>query len=132
MARVRKHLRVWAIAWLVFQAASLSALVPRDCCLAHKPEPVAKHGSNCHETTAAAPVHQLDHQDAADKSGKRCTLRGSCDGPMAALSALLSNHGVLPDSIAVSPDLLSSVPPTRFRESLVSRLPVPDPPPPRA
>jgi hypothetical protein len=131
MARVREHLRVWAIAWLVFQAASLSALVPRDCCLAHKPEPVAKHGTNCHETAAAAPMHRGDPQDA-DKSGKRCTLRGTCDGPMAALFALLSNHGVLPDSIAVSPDLLSNARPTPIRESLVSRLPVPDPPPPRA
>jgi hypothetical protein len=131
MTIVRRHVRLFVAAWLVFQVASLSALVPRDCCLAHRPEPVAKHGSNCHEPAAAAPGHRAD-QEAADKSSQRCTLRGTCDGPMAALFALLSNHGVLTDSIAVSPDLHAGTPPIRIRESLVSRLPSPDPPPPRA
>jgi hypothetical protein len=114
MTIVRRHLRLWVAAWLLFQVVSLSALVPRDCCLAHKP--AAQHGNSCHEPPAAPD----------------CSIRGSCDGPMAALFALLSSHGVLTDSIAVAPDLNPSAPAPRTRDSVVSRLPVPAPPPPRS
>jgi hypothetical protein len=120
MTIVRRHLRLFVAAWLVFQVASLSALVPRECCLAHKPVATDGHGKACHEAVPAP------------DNGKRCSLRGTCDGPMAALFALLSNHGVLTDSIAVAPDLHPGAPPIQIRESLVSRLPSPDPPPPRA
>jgi hypothetical protein len=51
---------------------------------------------------------------------------------MAALFALLSNHGILPEAAAAIPKIgavSSSLP---VRESIVSRRDSPDPPPPRA
>ena len=54
---------------------------------------------------APCPMHQSGHHDAEDKPNDKCSMRGTCDGPMAALFALLSNHGVLRDSIILLPDL---------------------------
>ena len=48
MTIIRRRLRLWVAAWLVFQVASLSALVPRDCCAAHRPAASGKTPS-CHE-----------------------------------------------------------------------------------
>ena len=36
MTVLRRRLRFWVTTWLVFQVVSLSALVPRDCCAAHR------------------------------------------------------------------------------------------------
>jgi len=51
MLPLRHHLRFWVTTWLVFQAVSVAALVPRDCCAGHS-APAAKEKS-CHEDAAA-------------------------------------------------------------------------------
>ena len=49
MAALRRKMRVFATIWLAFQVTWLSALVPQDCCAAHRrPE------KSCHESTSAA------------------------------------------------------------------------------
>ena len=106
MSSLRRHLRLSVATWLVFQAVSLSVLVPLDCCAAHRPAARDKE-PGCHETAAATqcPVPPGPARRArcirvvtpapAGESGDRCSMRGTCDGPMAALFALLSNYGVL-------------------------------------
>ena len=58
-------------------------------------------------------------------------MRGSCDGPMATLLALLSNQGVLTDSLTILPDLDDSRISNPTRDNPLSRFATPDPPPPR-
>lgn len=143
MITIRRGLRLWVAAWLVFQVASLSALVPRDCCAIHRPAANEKQRS-CHENTLSTqcpmraadgtpcPMHRGGHHDAAEKPGNRCSMRGTCDGPMSALFALLSHHGIVQDSFEMLPDLHASSAAIATRENLISRLASPDPPPPRA
>ena len=143
MTSLRRHLQLWVATWLVFQVASLSALVPLDCCAAHRPAAGDKEPS-CHERTAAThcpmraaggapcPMHRGGHSDAAEKPSNECLMRGTCDGPMAAVFALLSNHGVLTDSFAMLPDRQGHYLTAHARENLISRLASLDPPPPRA
>jgi hypothetical protein len=76
-------------------------------------------------------MHQGSHT-GADASNEACSMRGVCDGPMAALLALLSNHGLLTDSFVTLPDLQVTDVAARTREHLITRLAPPDPPPPRA
>lgn len=61
-----------------------------------------------------------------------CRLTGACDGPMAALIALLSSHGILPASTATLP--ANEVRPVSalIYENLLGRFEPPDSPPPRA
>src|SRR5215471_17062912 len=109
MVLVRRHLRIFASAWILFQATSLSALVPRACCLAHQMAATA----DCHHqgqasvtTTSDTPPamhHSHDHMvhmqdqspDTIPKRVHDCALRGTCGGPTAALFALLLNDGVM-------------------------------------
>ena len=51
---------------------------------------------------------------------------------MAALFALLSNHGILPESATPIPNIGSAFIAAPALENVVSRLESPDPPPPRA
>ena len=51
---------------------------------------------------------------------------------MAAMLALLANHGILTDASVIAPDNQPGLITAFARESLVSRLASPDPPPPRA
>lgn len=82
---------------------------------------------------AVAPHHQNDHAAAAEPSpADSCSMRGLCNGPMDALFAVLSAHGMMPESFAVRPDIRASFAPPVRRELLVSRLASPDSPPPRA
>ena len=115
MASLRRYLRLCVATWLAFQVASLLALVPRDCCAAHRP---AARGAtpSCHEQAAAT----------------HCAMRGTCDGPMTALVALLSNYGVLADSFQLLPDLHAGSAGARTREHLITGFAPPDAPPPRA
>ncbi len=126
MVAIRRRIRTWTFAWLVFQAASLSAFVPRDCCAAH-----AEHASH-----TAAPEHGADgteqclmHRAAVPQP--ECSLRSACNGPMSALpavwaspapppapAALLADtgHSSLvgdPERHIVPFDLLSDTPPPR-------------------
>jgi hypothetical protein len=144
MGFLRRRLGLWVAATLVFQVASLSALVPRDCCAAHgsaskvkapcHEEPAASHcplGTRDAET-AACPMHGSSHQEAEQGPGSSCSMRGACDGPMAALFALLSNYGVLTDSYEMRPATDAPIVVVVAREYPIARHAPPDPPPPRA
>ena len=139
MTTIRRRLRLFVAAWLVIQAASLSALVPRECCAAHRQAHDAEPG--CHEKAAPArcpmpaadgtpcPMHRT--KDTAQRSDDTCSMRGTCDGPVAALLAQLSNYGLVTDSFELLPDLHVTSARIHPREHLTGRLAPPDPPPPR-
>ena len=134
MATLRRRLRVLATAWLMLQVAWLTALVPRDCCDAHR---VAAKG--CHESVTApqcpmqaasgrpCPMHRGAQETPAD-----CRLTGSCGGPMAAMFALLSNHGLLPSTATARPHADVRPVAAAVRGNLIDRFQPPDSPPPRA
>lgn len=75
MRGLRRRLRLAVSAWLLFQVVSLSALVPLDCCDAHRPADVVR-AKSCHEradspycpmrakTGHACPMHQKAELDA--------------------------------------------------------------------
>ena len=149
MRTIRGRLRLWVTAWLVFQAASLSALVPRDCCTAHR---VVAGKPACHEMAdvphcpvpaadgAQCPMHHAGHAHAlaaanrtsGEQPAEGCAMRGLCDGPLAAFSAALWNHGVLTDAFAAAPDHHALPAIAQPRANPISRLASLDPPPPRA
>jgi hypothetical protein len=141
MSAIRCRLRLCTTIWLLCQVGSLLALLPRNCCAAHQ-QSATSEGHSCHRQVAAAhcpmrstageacPMHR--QQPAQGGATETCTMRSSCDGPMAALLVLLSNHGVLTAPLTVVPDfhVSSLVSPTR--EHLAGLLTPPDSPPPRA
>ena len=161
MTVLRRRLRVAVAAWLLFQVASLSALVPRNCCSAHQ---TAARTARCHETAESSycptrastgvpcPMHQKaqghheqaqvsehghaqappDHASAKSSQDDRCALRATCTAPMTALAVLLSNHGVMPAAIGVLPDHRDAPALQQCQKDLVNHLAVPDGPPPRA
>jgi hypothetical protein len=143
MTSLRRRLRFWAVAWLILQAAPLMALVPRDCCAAHRPAANVKAPS-CHEKIAAVmcpmraadgtpcPMHRGSQNDAEQGSRKKCSVRGTCAGPMAALFRLMSVPGILDGSFIVLPGIHAGSVATVSQESLITRLTPPDPLPPRA
>ena len=146
MTMIRRRLRLLVAAWLVFQVAAVSPLLSGACCVAHQPAPRGD-GHGCHESAGPAPcpmaaadgmpcpMHR-GHHGTAGETGEtrnaRCSMRGTCGGPLAALLALLSNHGIPSDSFVTLPDLRPTPAPDSTRERLASRLASPDPPPPRA
>ena len=146
MVLVRRHLRIFASAWILFQATSLSALVPRACCLAHQMAAPAE----CHDqqqataTTTSDAMPAMHHSHAhmsqteeqtpttSPEPPHDCALRGTCGGPAAALFALLSTDGVLTDSITASADFLATDSVAGSRDQLIPQFESPDAPPPRA
>ena len=143
MMVLRRRLRLWVGAWLVVQAASLSAFVPRDCCAAHRTD-AAPPASDHHATGAHCPMPAADGTPCPMHSGSpghagheqrptpECSMRGACDGPMSGLAVLLSPHAILPDFVAaLPPDAGASVAPVGF-ERLLGCLASLDPPPPRS
>ena len=119
MAGLRRRLRTCVIAWILIQAASLSVLLPRDCCAAHRPTLREETGAPCHTRNAA-------------QDDRKCVLRGACNGPIAALAALIPQHGIPPVSCAMPPDgiaVRADEPRAGTPAALQSP---PDPPPPRA
>jgi hypothetical protein len=141
MASLRRNLRVFATTWLLFQAAWAAAIVPRDCCAAHRP---AEQGQeSCHDTSGSAgqQVAAADHLHHAapsnspqpvSGSSSDCRLRGLCGGPMASLFALLSQHGILPAPAAALPDVPARNVTLAIDENVVARFEPPDSPPPRS
>jgi hypothetical protein len=142
MTTIRRRLRFWVAAWLLFQVASLSALVPRACCVPYQAAATDQE-PNCHGNSAAAhcpvraahatpcPMHQSGHHDAEETPSHRCSMRATCDGPVAAMFALLSNYGVLSNSCLIVPDVHAGLVSLQTRENLITRLAPPDSPPPR-
>jgi hypothetical protein len=130
MKVLRRQLRSWTFAWLLFHVASYSALLPRDCCAAHahKPAPApaapASDNATCamhHDTTPPQPARDAE-----------CSLRGACRGPLAAINSFFSAFGVLPDSLALAPDDSATIVARWNEESTLSQAVSPDPRPPRA
>jgi hypothetical protein len=119
MTALRRRLGLVAAAWLAFQVVSFSALVASDCCAAHR-SVAEKQETGCH----------TQHTSEEPSRPKECAMRGTCDGPIAALFELLSNYGILPDAVA-----LSAVPSvavaTNADANALARLESPDSPPPR-
>jgi|SRR4051812_315540 hypothetical protein len=147
MTLFRRHVRSVATAWLLFQATSLSALVPRACCLAHDAAVAAS--VTCHEQTAVphchdaasdaamCPMHARNgHDHSAQQTDKprahECAIRGTCGGPAAAMLTLLSTQGVLTASAAVWIDVPPAGDPIGSPNHLLARFESPDAPPPRA
>ena len=128
----RRHLRSLATVWLVVQAGWVSAIVPRDCCAAHRPATV-KTDRSCHDPVAVAHMHhEMGQPREQQQDANKCALRGTCAGPMAALFALLSNHGILTESATPTPNTGTALVAPPAIENVVGRLETPDPPPPRA
>jgi hypothetical protein len=126
MSALRRHIRVWTLAWLVFQAASLSAFVPRDCCAAH-----GAHRAHQEAAPAAAGEAQCPmHRPAAPEP--ECSLRSVCDGPLLALPAVWSTPGPVPASLTLAPDASDSENLTRGATRPLSADVLPKTPPPRA
>jgi hypothetical protein len=108
-------------AWLLFQAASLSALVPLNCCVP-TPQPQAGHtAAKCHE--APTPVDQLP---------SKCAMRGLCAGPEAAVATLLGSVAIPQILDALLIDNMPAGRPRAVRESSRQQSVSPDLPPPRA
>src|SRR5919198_440013 len=112
MATLRRRLRRWAAAWIVLQAASLCASVPLGACAAR---PATDRQVSCHTSVAPAPcpmraadglpcpMHRGTVHDKDQRSRDICSMRGTCDAPVAALFALLWNQGIVtPASAALS------------------------------
>ena len=138
MAIVRRHLRLLATTWILFQATSLSALVPRACCLSHDAA-MAKAAVDCHQlTTAPHSMHHMQgatHQHAAQpvqKPTADCAIRGTCGGPLAAMFAIFSTQGVLTDRIDSLPALDWTTATLVATDQLIGLSAPPDAPPPRA
>jgi hypothetical protein len=149
MALVRRHLRLVATAWILFQATSLSALVPRACCLAHEAA-MANKVADCHEPappqdcamgdSEEAPcamhhMHGSTHEHAAPPAQKPagdCAIRGICGGPLSAIFAIFSTQGVLPDRIESLPALAWTSASLTVTDQLIGLFAPPDAPPPRA
>jgi hypothetical protein len=125
---LRQNLRQLAIAWLVIQALSLSALAGFDCC--------ATHRAVRQEATAAAaegvpcPMHAAS-ANTAPANAERCVMRGTCKGPIAALFVLLANNGVPAESPVAAADVGVSPAPVLLPETFAVHFESPDTPPPR-
>jgi hypothetical protein len=135
MMSFRRRLRPLAAAWLLFQAATLSALIPRDCCAAHEshaPQPCHKPAAATYCPMPAADGTPCPMHAEPEREPARCTMRGTCAGPMAQLFTLLAHQGTLPNPLTVSPDDALAATTSGTIEHLVRLFSPPDPPPPRA
>ena len=162
MTVLRRHLRLWALTWLILQAGSLAAFVPRDCCAAHRPAAATK---TCHETpptahcpmrdgtgepcpmhrpsattthaghhAEAAHVHDAEQPTTDNASHSTPTERCVMRGSCQGVTfaSVLSYPGILPDSLPAPVRLALPAPPTDLRQQTLSQLVAPDPHPPRA
>ena len=140
MTSLRHRLRWCVAAWLIVQVAALSAFVPRDCCAAHKARhqqarhqemPATDHSN--HHSMSHESMHSGAHDAAPAVPAKGCVMKGTCKGPMSAIIAILSSHGVPPlSAFSIAPDLSSSLAAGVARHHATSHLASPETPPPRA
>ena len=147
--RFLRRRRVLATVSMLFQMASLSALVPSSCCLgtsAHmNPPHVACDGDmrHCQMAETTRPPCAMHHggggavalQHAASpaprKTGGECAMRAACGNQAAAFFTSLSQTGVLCKSFVVS-DPASVAFPRSLHLQLILQFESPDAPPPRA
>jgi hypothetical protein len=121
MTFLRRYLRAAAVIWLSCQVASLSALGPANCCVAHRQ--AAEAEQDCHQanedscpmhaaTGKACPAHAVagagNPDDGGNANQQHCVMRGTCDGPALALSSLFSVNGILAEGVHVPFDAISS------------------------
>ena len=142
MTSVRRRLRLWTAAWLAFQALSLAALVPRDCC-ATRETTTASAEPDCHTTAKPAATHcpmrgadgapcPMHQGTVAEESVPAdCALTGTCGDQHAALGALLWQQGVLVEALASQSPLEPGAAASSHRSHRQTRFSPPDPPPPR-
>jgi hypothetical protein len=120
MTLLRRHLRLWVAAWIAFQAVSLSAFVPRECCMAHRmPAQEQAADESCH------------HPQPAREAMPDCALSSTCNGPLAILAGLLSAHAVLADRSSLASIAITVALPRVESPSARSLALPPDSPPPR-
>lgn len=133
MTAIRRRIRFVAFAWLLCQAASLSAFVPGECCVAHAAEAAAKQkAAACHET---APVSPKDGDACpmhhSTKAHDCCKMTNSCEGPGIQLASLFAYVGELEtpasSTISIESSAIAIGPPAPLRY----RLTTPDAPPPK-
>ena len=123
MAIVRRRLRVCVTVWLLFQTASLAALVPAACC---RQEPVkqvhqaAPPEHTCHEAVPTPPAPE-----------PMCVLRSGCDPHGAAILGLFANHGPIPSAVSLPSQIAASRHLMVPREHPATLFLTPDSPPPR-
>lgn len=142
MRSLRGRVRLWAIAWLLMQAAALSAFVPRDCCASHRP---AERAPSCHKApkrthcpmraSGEAPCDMHRHaaaQDTPDQDSGTpdCVMRRACQAP--AVFTIFASPGILPVTMAATLEVGVPAPATALRETPIVRNRPPDLRPPRA
>ena len=135
MRSLRQNLRQLAIAWLVIQAVSLSALAGFDCCATHRAATAEAKTAQAADA-APCPMHAASARSGAEPASNqqkpaKCVMRGTCNGPMAALLAALSNNGIPSESIATTPTLVVIATPLSSPATFVVHFESPDTPPPR-
>ena len=142
MRGLRGHVRLWAVAWLLMQAAALSAFVPRDCCARHRP---SEKTPSCHEAPGVThcpmqarggdPCDMHRHGTAAERRDAEattsdCVMRRACEAP--AVFTIFASPGILPATVLASFDAGQPAPRSVLREAPISRNCPPDLQPPRA
>jgi len=137
MTTLRSRLRLWATAWLVFQAASLAALAPGACCATARS---ADAGHDRHAPAAGVhcPMPAADgsacpmHRARSAAAGTETARLASCACETSSLFTLIATPGILTDDPSL-PFLAAARP---SRPSLAShpsdRVQPVDPRPPRA
>ena len=123
-----------AFAWLLCQAASLSAFLPGECCKTHAAEAAAKaKAASCHESAPVAPKEgDACPMHRGSKSHDCCTISNACDGPGQQLTTLFAYVGVVqtPQSASIVPESTAAFIPQDA--PLLYHLSIPDAPPPKA
>jgi hypothetical protein len=133
MTALRRRIRAVAFAWLLCQAASLSAFLPGECCKSHAAEAAAKaKAASCHESAPATPKEgdacPMHH---GSKSHDCCTISNACNGPGQQLTTLFAYIGVVQSPRLASITLESTAAFIPESAPLPHNLTVPDSPPPR-
>ena len=122
-----------AFAWLLCQAASLSAFLPGECCKTHAAQAAAKaKEASCHEAAPVAPkegdacpMHQ------GSQSHDCCAISNACDGPGQPLTTLFAYVGVVPTPHSASIVIESTAAFIAQDAPLLHHLSIPDAPPPK-
>ena len=137
MRSLRRHLAVWSVAWLLSQVASVVAFLPIAVLAADVECLPSTPGDRCPMRDAngtPCPMHQAEAADShAHDAAKEaeCRLVALSGGPAAALAALFSLPGVMPETSVVTAMVMSRLPDATV-PVILDRSITYDPPPPRA
>ena len=139
MGYVRRHLGSFALLWIVFQAATLSAFLPRECCPAH--DTAVRAETDCHgASNDLCPMKGATGEECPMHAGSGsstpapvadCVMRALCGAPAGALALLIPVAGILPDTTVLSDAAVVHV--SRITsDGLLFTPHTLDPPPPRS